>query len=206
MSCGAISSIWRSRYGRHASDLGGLGRAVVGRPALQHVGDVDVALARQSQRREHVVEQPAGLPHERLAARILFGAGRLADEQPVGVRDRRRRAPLRLRVRHSPHAVHASTSAREARQCDSPAMRARRAAASGCLRCASNAVAEHAAVGAPPRANSSAWRALSPQRGASFSSCRISSRVAIVSASFAAATARGASPAHPRAVVVAVDG
>ena len=43
MSSGAISAICRSRYGRHAVGLGGLRRAVVGRPALQHVGDVDVA-------------------------------------------------------------------------------------------------------------------------------------------------------------------
>ena len=41
--------------------------------------------ARKAQGGEHVVEQASGLAHERLAARILLGAGRLADEEPVGV-------------------------------------------------------------------------------------------------------------------------
>ena len=139
MSLGRISSICRSRYGRHASDLGRLGRAVVGRPALEHVGDVDVAAARDAKRREHVVEQPPGLPHERLASRIFFRARRLADEQPLRVSYRPRRAPIccasgtgRTRCRRRRRPRSRSTPAR--------AMRARRSRrtclADTSLRCA----------------------------------------------------------------------
>ena len=66
-------------------DLARLGRAIVRRPALEDVGDVDVLTALHSEGRQHVVEEPARLPDEGLAPGVLFAPRRLADEQPVGV-------------------------------------------------------------------------------------------------------------------------
>ncbi|MNC84976.1 hypothetical protein D3C83_05460 [compost metagenome] len=62
-----------------------LGIAVAGRPAFDDVGNVHVLSALQPDRRQHAVEQLAGLAHERLALRVLVRAGTLAHEQPVGV-------------------------------------------------------------------------------------------------------------------------
>src|SRR5262249_32553033 len=65
--------------------LEGLGVAVARWAALEHIADVDVLAARKADRREHVVEQAPRLSDEGLAAGILFGARRLADQQPVGL-------------------------------------------------------------------------------------------------------------------------
>ena len=59
--------------------------AIARRAAFQDVGDIHVLAALQADRGEHVVEQPPGLPDEGLAQPVFLGAGRLADQQPVGV-------------------------------------------------------------------------------------------------------------------------
>ena len=69
-------------------DLGGQRVAVVGRPALDHVGDVD-PVAGDAELLEHQpVEQLAGAPDERQTLAVLLGPRTLAHEQQVGVRDR----------------------------------------------------------------------------------------------------------------------
>jgi hypothetical protein len=57
---------------------------VVRRPAAHAVGDAD-RLAVQPDLQEHLVEQRAAAPDERLAVLVLLCAGPLADEQDVGV-------------------------------------------------------------------------------------------------------------------------
>src|SRR5438128_977702 len=47
------------------------GRAVAGRAALEHVGDVDVLATPYAERDEHVVEEPPGLADERLAPGVF---------------------------------------------------------------------------------------------------------------------------------------
>ena len=66
-------------------DLVGLRVAVPGRPALEHVGDVDLG-ALEADAGEQLVEQLPGLTDERDALLVLVEAGRLADEHQVGVR------------------------------------------------------------------------------------------------------------------------
>ncbi len=68
--------------GRH---LLGLGIAVARWAAFQHVGDVDVAAAIQSDGAQHGIEQMPGPAHERLAASVLFGTGSLSNDQPLGL-------------------------------------------------------------------------------------------------------------------------
>ena len=65
--------------------LVGLGIAVARRPALEHVGDVDVLAALESDRGEHVVEQLPRLADERVAEPVLLCARRLADQHPLRV-------------------------------------------------------------------------------------------------------------------------
>src|SRR5688500_18210085 len=55
------------------------GVAVAGRPALDHVGDVDL-VAGQADGLDDLGQQLAGAAHERLAALVFFFTGRLADE------------------------------------------------------------------------------------------------------------------------------
>ena len=57
--------------------------AVVGRPALEHVGDVDL-LAGEADGRQQLLKQLAGLAYEGLALLVLVVAGRFADEHEVG--------------------------------------------------------------------------------------------------------------------------
>ena len=66
-------------------DLFGLGVAIVGRPRLEHVGDVDL-LAGKADGGEQLLEKLAGLAHERPALLVFVVAGRLADEHEVAVR------------------------------------------------------------------------------------------------------------------------
>ena len=58
------------------------GRAVAGRAALHHVGDVDLAAALAADRGEHAVQQLARLAHEGVALLVLLGARTLAHEEP----------------------------------------------------------------------------------------------------------------------------
>ena len=60
----------------------GARRAIAGRAALHHVGDVRLAPTRDADRREHAVEELAGLAHEGLALLVLVGAGALSHEEP----------------------------------------------------------------------------------------------------------------------------
>ena len=60
---------------------------VAGRPALEHVGDVDL-VAYKSGVAEQLVEQLAGGAHERLALEVLVAARCLPDQHDAGVRDR----------------------------------------------------------------------------------------------------------------------
>ena len=64
-------------------DLLRLRVAVVGRAALEDVGDVDL-LARHADGREQLLEQLAGLAYERPALLVLVVAGRLSHEHQVG--------------------------------------------------------------------------------------------------------------------------
>ena len=66
-----------------AARLLGARIAVAGRPALEHVGDVDV-LPREAEGLQHRRQQLARAADERLALPVLLGAGRLADEHPAG--------------------------------------------------------------------------------------------------------------------------
>ena len=63
----------------------GLGIAVARRPALDHVGDVDV-FALQPDRLDDLRQQLPRAADERLALDVFVGARRLADEHQVGVR------------------------------------------------------------------------------------------------------------------------
>ena len=65
-------------------DLLRLGIAVAGRPALEHVRDVDVGPGHPDPVQEPL-EQLAGLADERYALLVLVEAGRLADEHQLGV-------------------------------------------------------------------------------------------------------------------------
>ena len=69
----------------HVSISSGSGIAVARRPALQHVGDVDV-VALQPRVREQLVEQLSRGADERLALQVLVLARRLADEHHASVR------------------------------------------------------------------------------------------------------------------------
>jgi hypothetical protein len=68
--------------------------AVAGRPALDHVGDIDVR-PREADSAQQLLEQLAGLPDERDPVLILVEAGRLADEHQVCVRIARAEDDLR---------------------------------------------------------------------------------------------------------------
>src|SRR5215813_6890249 len=63
----------------------GLRIAVARGPAFDAIRDIDAVAAPDTDRREHIVQQPAGLADERLALRILLGARAFTDEHPVGV-------------------------------------------------------------------------------------------------------------------------
>ena len=65
-------------------DLVGQRVAVVGRAALDHVGDVDVGPG-EADLAQKLGEQLAGRPHERLALFVLVKARPFAYEQQVGV-------------------------------------------------------------------------------------------------------------------------
>src|SRR5205085_12552751 len=58
--------------------------AVAGGAAFEHVGDVDVLAALETDRGEYVIEELARLADERLAEPIFFRAGRFADQHPYG--------------------------------------------------------------------------------------------------------------------------
>ena len=60
------------------------GIPVLRRTALDGVGDIDI-LPVQADHGQHVVQQLAAPAHKGLALQILVGAGRLADEQHLGV-------------------------------------------------------------------------------------------------------------------------
>ena len=59
--------------------------AVPRRPALDHVGDVDL-VAREAHRLDHLRQQLPGAADERNPLDVLVRAGRLADEHQVRVR------------------------------------------------------------------------------------------------------------------------
>src|SRR3989338_3520055 len=66
-------------------DLVRLRRAVIGRAAFDDVGDIDILPAPEFDRQQHVVEQLARLPDERLALRIFIRPRPFTDEQPLGL-------------------------------------------------------------------------------------------------------------------------
>jgi hypothetical protein len=57
----------------------GLGITIARRPAFQHVGNVHVAAATESDCLEHGIQEVAGTTDERLTSAILFSAGGFAD-------------------------------------------------------------------------------------------------------------------------------
>ena len=63
-------------------DLVGLRIAVARRPALEHVGDVDL-VALEAHRLDHLRQQLAGAPDERDALHVFIRARRFADEHQV---------------------------------------------------------------------------------------------------------------------------
>ena len=69
---------------RASCHLVGLGIAVSGGAALEDVADEDVLAALQADRRQHVVEQLAGLSYEGLAEPVFLRPGRFAHEHPSG--------------------------------------------------------------------------------------------------------------------------
>ena len=83
MTFGLMMSICRNRNGSHGVDFVGLGIAVLRRPALDDVRDVDV-VARQLDRLDDLRQQLAGAADKRHALLVFVGAGRLADEHQVG--------------------------------------------------------------------------------------------------------------------------
>ena len=72
--------------GPAGGDLVGLGVAVVGRAALDHVGDVDPAAVDADLLQHQPVEELARPAHERLPLQVLVTTGSLADEHQVGGR------------------------------------------------------------------------------------------------------------------------
>ena len=75
----------------------GLRVAVVGRPALEHVGDEHL-LARQTDAAQHGIEQTAGAAHEGLALLVFLGAR--APRPPPASCALRSPTPNTVRVRH----------------------------------------------------------------------------------------------------------
>ena len=69
--------------------FGGLRRAVAGRPALHCIGDIDPVAAGDVERRQHVVEQLAGLADERLALASSSdpGPSPMNSQSGVGIAD-----------------------------------------------------------------------------------------------------------------------
>ena len=95
-------------------DLLGLRVAVAGRPALEHVRDVDV-LARQPDPGEQLAEQLPGGADERHALLVLVESGRLADEHQVGVGEPEPNTTC-VRVFASAQRVQPATASREREQ------------------------------------------------------------------------------------------
>jgi hypothetical protein len=60
----------------------GPGVAIIGRAALDDIGDENL-LARDTDRRQHAIEQLSRAPDEWLAAQIFIVTGTLADDQQV---------------------------------------------------------------------------------------------------------------------------
>src|SRR3569833_2779655 len=77
--CNLAHQVWQA-----GSDLLRLGIPVVGRPALQDIGDIDVGLSIEVDRPQHRVQQVSRPAHERLTSAVLFGTGSLADPHPMG--------------------------------------------------------------------------------------------------------------------------
>src|SRR6266852_4566009 len=68
------------------SDFIGFGISIIGRPALDHVADINVAAPKTHAALDDIGQQLAGAADERLAARIFVGAGRLADKHELRIR------------------------------------------------------------------------------------------------------------------------
>ena len=82
---GSMSSIWAVRYGRQVAISIGPRVAVVGRPALDHVGDVAGAAVDAELLGHQPVEQLARSAHEGLALEVLVPPRRLAHEHQLGL-------------------------------------------------------------------------------------------------------------------------
>src|SRR5258706_2244997 len=68
--------------GRARGGLLRRGRAIARRAAFHDIGDVDLAPALDADRREHAVEELAGLPDEGFALLVLIRTRSFADEEP----------------------------------------------------------------------------------------------------------------------------
>ena len=127
---GCTSSICCDRYGVHEADSLGLRIAIVRRPALQNVRDVDLG-ARQSDRAQHRVQELPRAADERLALPILVGAGRLADHEqarvaPADAEHRLRAASMQRRTTCRRAPLAASSAQTERRSAPASAERRRR--------------------------------------------------------------------------------
>src|SRR5690606_9097362 len=71
------------QIGQAGADLGRLRRAIVRRPALDRIRDIDVLAAAQADCTEHVVEQASRLADEGLALAVLLLARSLAHQHPA---------------------------------------------------------------------------------------------------------------------------
>ena len=98
MTFGRMMPICSMRWGATGLDLVRSRVAVLGRPALHHVGDVDVG-ARQSDAAQQLVEQLAGLPHERLSLSVFVEAWAFSHEHQ-----------FRVGVAHSEHHLRAAAA------------------------------------------------------------------------------------------------
>ena len=121
ITCGSISSIWRSRYGQQASISSGCGSRLPGGRHLSDVGDEDV-LALQPDLRQQLVEQLAGAADERQALAVLLGA-RAPRRRTSG---RRRRCRRRRRPWSGLRAAGTGCTSRRRRRASTSRSRRRR--------------------------------------------------------------------------------
>ena len=83
---GSASWIWRWMKGRQIAASCGVGVRLPGGRHGSDIGDIDVILAGEPDRRQHPVEQLAGAPDEGQADAVLVGARRLADDHHAAFR------------------------------------------------------------------------------------------------------------------------
>ena len=110
-TAGSSTSSWRRRYGAQAAISSGSRVAVVGRPALDDVGDEDLLAPPADRGRAASTSRSPARPTNGRPCAVLVEARALADEDDLGRRDRPRRARPASASRGAGSRVQARTSA-----------------------------------------------------------------------------------------------